>query len=74
MRYALALGGFEVVRTRRQSGSIYIAARPAAAPKLPPVHPAVARHLHNTKPLRYALLGRPYLALRQFAAKILRRR
>jgi hypothetical protein len=74
MRYALALGGFEVVRTSHQSGSIYIAARPATAPTLPPVHPAVTLLLHRTKPLRYAWLGRPYLALRQFAAKLLRRR
>lgn len=73
MRYALALGGFDVVRTSHQSGSIYIAARPAAAPKLPPVHPAVTLLLHRTKLLRYAWLGRPYLALRQLAAKLLRR-
>jgi SAM-dependent methyltransferase len=73
MRYALAVGGFETVMSRHLSGSIYLAARPAAAPKLPPVHPAATLLLHRTKLLRYAWLGRPYLALRQLAAKFLRR-
>ena len=73
MQYALALGGFEIVRTSHRSGSIYIAARLAAAPKLPRVHPAATLLLHRTKPLRYAWFGRPYLALRQFAAKLLKR-
>ena len=72
MRYALALAGFEVVKTSRQSGSIFMAARAAAAPKLPHVAPAMTLLLHRTKSARYALLGRPYLALRQFAARLMK--
>ena len=33
MRYALALAGFEIICCQRLSGSIYIAARPASAPR-----------------------------------------
>ena len=40
MRYALGLAGFEVVLSRKMSGSIFIAARPASSPRLPPVWPA----------------------------------
>jgi len=72
MRYALALAGFEVVLSRSMSGSIYIAARPASAPRLPAVRPASTLLLCRTKALRHALLGRPYLALRQFAKRVLR--
>lgn len=70
MRYALALAGFETVVSRRLSGSIYIAARPNPATKLPFVSPARTRLLYRSKQLRYALIGRPYLALRH-AAKFL---
>lgn len=70
MRYALALGGFETVRCKPLSGSIYIAARPAATPELPFVSPMWTRLLLRTKAQRYALIGRPYLALRR-AAKVL---
>lgn len=72
MRYALALAGFETVLTRSWAGSIYIAARPAEAP-LPSVHPARIRLGYLTKPVRYAVLGRPYLALRRAAKFVLRR-
>jgi hypothetical protein len=71
MRYALALAGFEVISESRQSGSIFLAARPATAPKLPRVNPAAILLLHRTKALRYALLGRPYLAARRLAARLL---
>jgi len=70
MRYALALAGFETIYSKRLSGSIYIAARPASAPKAPFVSPAWTRFLVRTKALRYALLGWPYLAVRR-AVKLL---
>ena len=70
MRYALALAGFETVICKRKSGSIFIAARPAQKPAMPHVWPAGILFLYRTKPLRYALLGRPYLLLRR-AAKLL---
>ncbi len=73
MRYALALAGFEVIRESKQSGSIFLAARPAAAPELPRIHPAAILLLHRTKALRHALIGRPYLALRELAGKLLKR-
>ena len=41
MRYALAVAGFETVFSKRLSGSIFIAARPAALPSLPAVSPAL---------------------------------
>jgi SAM-dependent methyltransferase len=67
MRYALALAGFETIRCKRPSGSIYIAARPASAPKAPFASPRWTRFLLDTKPQRYALIGRPYLGLRRGA-------
>ena len=70
MRYTLALAGFETIVCKRLSGSIYIAARPAFAVKAPFVSPIWTRFLFRTKALRYALIGRPYLALRR-AAKFL---
>jgi SAM-dependent methyltransferase len=72
-RYALALAGFETVGCKKLSGSIYIAARPSFAPsvsKTPSVSPRWVRFLFRTKPLRYVLIGQPYLALRR-AAKFL---
>jgi SAM-dependent methyltransferase len=71
MRYALALAGLETIICKRLSGSIYIAARPAAAIKMPSVSPARTRFLFRTKPLRYALIGRPYLTLRRAAKYLL---
>jgi SAM-dependent methyltransferase len=70
MGYALALAGFETIVCRKLSGSIYIAARPASTPSTPFVSPVGTRLLLRTKPLRYALIGRPYLAMRR-AAKLL---
>jgi SAM-dependent methyltransferase len=72
MRYALALAGFETVSSRVWAGSVYLAARPAQVP-LPTVHLALIRLGYFTKPARYALLGRPYLALRRAAKSVLRR-
>jgi SAM-dependent methyltransferase len=65
MRYALGLAGFETIRCKRLSGSIYIAARPTSTAKLPFVSPAWTRFLLRTKALRYALIGQPYLAVRR---------
>ena len=71
MRYALALAGFEVVLSKTMSGSIFIAARPATSPRLPPVWPLGIFLLYRTKTVRHALIGRPYLALRRFAKRLL---
>ena len=73
MRYALALAGFEVVLTRSLSGSTYIAARIADQPRLPSVSPAAIRMLHRTKNLRHEAIGRPYLALRRLAKRLVGR-
>jgi SAM-dependent methyltransferase len=70
MRYALALAGFETTICKRVSGSIYIAARSASAVRMPFTSPAWTRLLLRSKALRYALIGRPYLALRR-ATKLL---
>ena len=71
MRYALGLAGFEVVLSRKMSGSIFIAARPATSPRLPAIWPAGILLLYRTKALRHALIGRPYLALRRLAKRLL---
>jgi SAM-dependent methyltransferase len=70
MRYALALAGFETVFSKRLSGSIFVAARPAEAVAMPSVWSTGTWLLYRTKALRYTLLGRPYLLLRR-AAKLL---
>lgn len=72
MRYALAMEGFETIVCKNLSGSIYIAGRPALATKPPSVSAAWTRLLFRSKAQRYALVGRPYLALRR-AAKVLLR-
>jgi SAM-dependent methyltransferase len=74
MRYALAQAGFEAIVCKRVSGSIYIAARPASAVKLPSVSPRWTRFLFRTKRLRYALLGRPFLALGRAAKSLVGRK
>lgn len=71
MRYALALAGFKTVLCKRRSGSIYIAAQPSANPGIPFVSPTAILALYRTKPLRYRLLGRPYLALRTAIKRLL---
>jgi SAM-dependent methyltransferase len=73
MDYALALAGFETIVSKKLSGSIYIAARPTSTSKSSFVSPVGTRLLLRTKPLRYALLGRPYLAIRRAAKFLLRR-
>ncbi|MEI7605809.1 MAG: methyltransferase domain-containing protein [Rhodospirillaceae bacterium] len=71
MRHALSLAGFRTVLCRRLSGSIYLAARPADDEVPPRVLTGLIHWLHQTKALRHTLIGRPYLALRRFAKKIL---
>jgi len=73
LRHALALAGFATILERRWSGSIYLAARPAhIAPPPVTVWPILLGY--RTKALRHAVIGRPYLALRQVAKRVLRRR
>ncbi len=72
MAYAITLAGFQVVAMRRAKGSVHIAARIGEAP-LPSVSPAMIRLGHLTRPLRYALVGRPMTAVRRLAKTILRR-
>jgi SAM-dependent methyltransferase len=62
MRYALARAGFETIFCRRLSGSIFLAARPAAAAEKPTAWPFGIWLLHRTKRLRYLVLGRPAIA------------
>jgi SAM-dependent methyltransferase len=73
MRAALALAGFETLASRAWSGSIYIVARARENPPRARVLPGLIHLGYRTKPLRYALLGRPYLALRRAAKRLLRR-
>jgi hypothetical protein len=65
MRYALSCAGFETILCRRRSGSTFIAAQPASSVARPFVSPMAIRVLYNTKALRYALLGRPYILGKQ---------
>jgi SAM-dependent methyltransferase len=57
MRYALALAGFATVFVQRRSGSIYMAARPAAAAPTK-VNTTLIHWLYRTKALRFATIGR----------------
>lgn len=70
MRYLLALEGFQVVRCKKMSGSIFMAARRADGP-LPPIHPWLIRIGHESKPLRYALVGRPVTILKSLVKRVL---
>ncbi len=72
MRYALALASFATVLSRRQSGSIYLAARPAAT-ALPKVNTTLIHWLHRTSPLRFAVIGRCIRAIRPIARAVLGR-
>ena len=70
MRYLLAQAGYRVIMCRALSGSIFLAARPGAAP-LPRVQPWLIRLGYQTKSLRYALVGRPKLASRRLAKSLI---
>ena len=70
MRYLLALAGFRTRLCRSRSGSCYIAAQVGAGP-LPQVHPWLIRFGYRSRRLRYALFGRPKLALHRWAKRVL---
>lgn len=72
MRYMLTLAGFQVIFSRRWSGTVYMAARKGAAP-LPAVRPALIRLGYQTKELRYNLFAKPLLPFRRLAKRLLRR-
>jgi SAM-dependent methyltransferase len=73
MEYALAMAGFETMFRSRVGGSIFIAAKPAERVRPPDVNAGLIYAAHRTKGLRYALLGRPYLAARRIAKRALGR-
>jgi SAM-dependent methyltransferase len=70
MCYALALAGFEPILARRIGGSIYIAAR-ADNVDPPRIDTNRIHRRYQTSKLRYAVFGRPYVAARQFAKRLL---
>lgn len=70
MGYLLALEGFQVVFCKKKSGSIFMAARRANGP-LPPVYPWLIRIAHQSKPLRYAIFGRPVTVLKSMVKRVL---
>jgi len=71
MRYALALAGLNPVLTRTIGGSIYIAARPGEVTTMPRLNAKRIHWRYRTKALRFAILGRPYLAVRGLAKRVL---
>ena len=70
MRYALTLAGLKPVLTRTLGGDIYIAAQPGTVP-LPRINTERIYRKYRTKNLRFATIGRPYLAARRFAKRLL---
>lgn len=71
MQYALAVAGFETMFRRRVGGSIFIAAKPKESVRLPGVLPALIYVGYRSKRLRFALMGRPYLAFARTAKWLL---
>lgn len=71
MRYALALAGLETILTRSFGGDIYLAARPAEV-RVPKINTELIYWKYRTKLLRFATMGRPYLAARRLAKQLLR--
>jgi hypothetical protein len=70
MSYLLALEGFQVVAWKRWSGSIFIAARQADG-ELPALHPWLIRLAFASKPLRYALFGKPMTVVKSVVKRAL---
>jgi SAM-dependent methyltransferase len=70
LRYALALAGLQPVLTRTTGGDIYVAAQPGTAPP-PQINTERIYWKYRTKNLRFATIGRPYLAARRLAKRIL---
>jgi SAM-dependent methyltransferase len=73
MGYALALAGLKPFLTRSFGGDIYIAGQPAK-PSTPRIDTARIYRRYRTKILRFTTMGRPYLAARRLAKRILLRR
>lgn len=73
MCYALALAGFDPFMKRTIGGDIFIAARPGEV-RPPRINTESIHRRYRTKNLRFALLGRPYLAARRLAKTLLARR
>lgn len=71
MEAALARSGLEPVLRKVWGGSTYIAAK-RGAPRVVPVNARRIHRLYATKALRYQVMGRPYLALRRVAARVIR--
>jgi SAM-dependent methyltransferase len=74
MRYALAKAGFETIFCKRQSGSIFIAARATSNLIMPFVWPLGILLLYRTKALRYAVIGSPYILARRVVRKLIGRK
>jgi hypothetical protein len=72
MRVALAKAGMETLFTRTSSGSIYLAAR-AADHAEANIDARLVNLRMQTKDLRYAAIGRPNMALRRVAKRLLGR-
>jgi SAM-dependent methyltransferase len=70
MRYLLARAGYLVISCRKLSGSIYLAARPGAR-EVPGVQARMIKLGYETKALRYALFGKPKLAARRLAKRLI---
>jgi SAM-dependent methyltransferase len=70
LRCALSLAGLNPVLTRTIGGSIYIAARPGEV-TLPKIETQRIHWRYQTKRLRFAAIGRPYLAARSLAKRVL---
>jgi SAM-dependent methyltransferase len=70
MHYALALAGFEPILTRTISGDIYIAIRPGIV-RPPRINTRRIHRRYQTQALRFATIGRPYLAARSLVKCLL---
>jgi SAM-dependent methyltransferase len=70
MRYLLARAGYRVISCRRVSGSIYLAARPGVQ-RPPRVQTRLIKFGYETKSLRYAMIGKPKLATRRLAGRLI---
>lgn len=74
MEYALALAGYEVRMSRKYRTSIYIVAvpSPGGLVELPKVNTRKIYWTYRTKEIRYQILGRPILALREIMRRVRR--
>jgi SAM-dependent methyltransferase len=72
MRHALALASYKTAFTRRQRGSIYLAARPSVTAP-PTTNTTLIHWLHCTGALRFAVMGRCARIVRPVTRKLLGR-